>query len=374
MGAMEGMDMLRALGSRLGALALVGLVGVGCGDDGGGATLEDAPAAVAESVCNPFESCLGDLVGIFLGGQSCTEAFEPAIVNGNAPLWQESIDAGRLAFDGSKLDDCVRETSALGCAALESRDIAACEEAFEGLVEPGGACVMEIDCAGEAYCAHGEMCPGVCTLRGGGGESCTENEECQSGFVCSGGACATPAAAGESCGGDTAIECASGLLCAGEDEEEMTPGTCKPFSEVFTEALGEPCNLIGGLDPLCEEGLSCVIEDFDFATMEITQTCAARSSSGGACKLGFPEVCPTGEFCNADPVSGNFDGTCVALPVAGETCREVEDGLGQACAPAHACVDGTCRALQANGASCGDDAECYSGHCEAGLCSSPTCI
>jgi len=365
--------MLQGLRAHVGVVALGLLTATGCGDDGGGGgSLETAPMAVAESICNPLEECLGDLTTIFLGGQGCTEAIEPGITNGNAPLWQQSIDAGRLAFDGSKLDDCIDASSALGCEAIEARDIGPCEEAFEGLVEPGGACVMEADCAGEAYCALGAACPGVCTRRVGGGESCTTNETCQSGFVCSGGSCVAPAGAGEACGGGSAVVCESGLLCAGEGD--MEPGTCKAFDDIFTEALGEPCTLVDGLDPLCEEGLSCVVESFDFATMEVIETCAARSSSGGACQIGFPEVCPTGEYCNADPMAGSFDGACVPLPAAGETCREVDEGLGQPCAPAHACVSGTCRALQANGASCSSDGECYSGNCEASLCSAPTCI
>ncbi|MBO6934225.1 MAG: hypothetical protein JJ863_04600 [Deltaproteobacteria bacterium] len=359
---------------RLGMGMVLALVGVGCGDDngGGGVSLEDAPAAVAESFCNPVEACLGDLTSLFLGGQACTDVFEPAITNGSAPLWQASIDAGRLAYDGSKLDDCIEAASALGCDALEARDIAACDEAFEGLVEPGGACVAEVDCAGEAYCASDAACPGVCTLRAGGGESCTSNEGCVSGLICGSGTCVMPAGDGESCGGSSAIECEAGLLCTGETDTD--PGTCKAFSAVFTEAVGAPCNLVDGLDPLCQEGLSCVVEDFDFATMEVTQTCAAPSSSGGACNLGFPEVCPTGEYCNANPMAGMFDGTCVALPAAGETCRDVGDGLGQPCAPAHACVSGTCRALQANGASCTSAGECYSGNCEGGLCAIPDCF
>ncbi len=366
--------MLQGLRIQWGAVAIACALAAGCGDDdgGGGGDLTDAPAAVAESICNPLEECLGDLATVFLGGQSCVDAVEPAVVNANAPLWQESIDAGRLAFDGSKLDDCISAASALGCAALESRDIAACEEAFEGLVEPGGACVMEIDCAGEAYCAFGAACPGICTARVGGGESCTSNEGCVSGLICGGGTCVMPAGNGEACGGSSAIECEAGLLCTGETDTEA--GACKPFDEVFTEAVGAPCNLVDGLDPLCQEGLSCVVEDFDFATMEVTQTCAAPSSNGGACNLGFPEVCPTGEYCNANPMAGVFDGTCIDLPAAGETCRAVSDGLGQPCAPAHACVSGTCRALQANGASCSDDGECYSGSCDGGLCAAPSCI
>ncbi len=356
---------------RLGLGTLLALT-VGCGDDGGGSTsLDDAPAAVAESICNPLEDCLGQLTEIFLGGQSCVDALEPGLSNASAPLWQESIDAGRLAFDGAKLSDCIEATTRLGCEALRSRDIPACEEAFEGLVEPGGACVAEVDCAGEAYCALDAACPGVCTLRVGGGESCTADAECQSGFGCSGGTCVTPAGVGESCGGGSAVTCEDGLLCAGEGETE--PGTCKAFDAVFVQPLGESCNLVDGLDPLCEPGLSCVVEDFDFATMEVIQVCAAPSSSGGACNLGFPEVCPVGEYCNADPMTGVFEGDCVPLPTSGEPCRQVDEGLGQPCAPAHACVGDTCQALQANGASCSDDGECYSGYCDGALCAAPDC-
>ena len=350
--------------------ALVALMAVGCGDDGGSTSLDEAPTVVAESVCEPLEECLGELTELFLGGQSCLDAVEPGIRNASAPLWQESIDAGRLAYDGSRLGDCADATRRLGCEALRSRDIPACEEAFEGLVDPGGACVAEVDCAGAAHCAFDAACPGVCTLRVGGGESCEDDVECQSGFVCN-GSCVTPAGSGESCGGGSAVTCEDGLLCAGEGD--MDPGTCKPFDEVLVGALGEPCNLIDGLDPLCEPGLSCVIEDFDFMTMEVTQVCAARSSSGGSCFLGFPEACPTGEYCNADPMTGVFEGDCVPLPAAGAPCREVDDGLGQACAPNHACVDGTCRALQANGASCASAGECHSGNCEGGLCAAPNC-
>jgi len=92
--------------------------------------------------------------------------------------------------------------------------------------------------------------------------------------------------------------------------------------------------------------------------------CVGASSSGGTCNLGFPDPCPSGEACDAMPfmAGGSFEGSCQALPVAGEPCDQGR------CVPGSTCDGTTCRATQHLGGACTADGECYSGNCDGTTC------
>jgi hypothetical protein len=110
--------------------------------------------------------------------------------------------------------------------------------------------------------------------------------------------------------------------------------------------------------------ISCVIE----TTMPaVTYVCATEAQSGGACKVGFPDPCPDGEFCDANLAGGSAEGTCHKLSTEGQACAG-----SSKCAPGLVC-DGTetCRVLQSIGGACVDDVVCYSGACADGKCTAP---
>jgi hypothetical protein len=101
-------------------------------------------------------------------------------------------------------------------------------------------------------------------------------------------------------------------------------------------------------------------------TPSLELECIAPVASGAACRLAFPEACPLGEYCS--PVPDTLEGTCVPLPVAGESCAIGALDQNQLCAPYTRCENGTCRALQNIGGTCAADSTCYSQYCLNGKC------
>ncbi len=174
-------------------------------------------------------------------------------------------------------------------------------------------------------------------------------------------------AAGGMCNGGSGLSCPADQLCVGASGS--TPGTCTPLTDVLLGAEGDTCDLQAF--SLCASNLSCAITGAMGTTP--TETCVAVVSAGGSCNAAIPEMCPTGQYCDAQPLMGMFDGTCRPLPGDGEACAQTFSGT--ACASGLSCDSGTCRAQQDNGASCMDNGQCYSGNCEMGTCQpSPLCM
>lgn len=341
---------------------------VACGDSRGMNTpIENVPERFAEAYCAQLEQCGGGpLIRLFLQGADCSEQLTRELRSQQLPRWQQAMEAGTLEYDGRALDSCIQQIESLGCDVFTQRAFDACEGAFMGQVEPGGTCNVDIECSGSRICRFpDDTCPGTCGERRGEGSSCSDDEECMSGLLCQQGTCTDPAASGEPCGTSDHPGCALPNTCVGADAEAGEPGTCQPLEELLTEAEGESCNLEGG--PYCMDGLSCAVTGVSGGQAQFE--CVASSESGGSCRVGFPDPCPNGEYCDAEPMNLEFEGTCTALPTDGESCRQGE--LAARCAPDHTCVDGTCARVGELGAECGDDAECYSDRCEDGRCTEP---
>ena len=125
------------------------------------------------------------------------------------------------------------------------------------------------------------------------------------------------------------------------------------------------------MGPFCMEGLSCAITGF-MPGSGVTAECIGPADSGGTCNVGFPDPCPEGEYCDADLMSGEIEGTCTALPTDGEPC--VEGAVFRACAAEHVCSEGTCKSVGRIGDPCDADEQCYSGNCDGGSCAeAPLC-
>ena len=78
-----------------------------------------------------------------------------------------TVAAGTMHFDGARASACFAALRACG-APLNLTQIASCREMFDGAVPTGGACFVDQDCAGDAYCAtpidagFQRTCPGSC--------------------------------------------------------------------------------------------------------------------------------------------------------------------------------------------------------------------
>jgi len=344
-----------------------------CGDDGGGSgrtvpeTIDGVPAAYADIACDNLSRCSAQAIIDLFVGADCEAQLAAEIEDSQLTAWKAAIAAGTLVYDRSKLGACLDALVAQGCELFTSRMPDACEEALAGQVAADGDCNVSVECAGPTYCRVEDACPGSCAARTGAGTPCDHDEACQDGLSCQRGSCAAVAGDGEPCEGDGAGECRLGLLCVGEDDDTGTPGTCKQFEAIFTEALGEECDVDTGA--LCQEGLSCAVESIGIGGA--TLRCVEPSASGAPCSFGIPSPCPDGEYCDANISSSGADGDCVPLPGMGEPCADQPFGLS--CEEGLTCIDGTCGQQRRLGAPCADDRECVSNRCAGGACEAPLC-
>jgi hypothetical protein len=290
------------------------------------------------------------------------------------PLWQAGVDAGTIIYHSDKVGPCRDALAAASCDALGSDALpAACDGVFEGTVAPAGACALNEECSGDAYCNQDAACPGACTARVGAGAACTQDQACQAGMVCGdGGTCATPVGLGATCGGPGGADCAGDTsVCL--DATDTASGTCQTLAAAFRIARGDACD--PDKNDFCVAGSVCSLTDFNVATSALTWICKEPSASGASCNLSFPDACPASEYCDADPeTTMSFDGTCQTLPAAGMACRPGGGGdVGKACAPGLSCDGELCVAPGRLGAACTNERACVSGSCESGICVAPTC-
>jgi hypothetical protein len=357
------------IGAGCVALVMLGACGGSSDDDegnGGSIAIGDLPKALAEAQCGLYQKCLGDLYTVFLGAEDCVTLTERSIENGELAQLEAAVESGDVKYDGQAAKTCLEQISARSCDALLERENAACDQAVEGNVAVGSDCDFDFQCQGQAFCKIESGCPGKCTARQAAGSSCTDDDHCADGLTCSEttNACIAPAGAGQACGGASAPPCSPSYLCAGEDENQGTSGTCKASNEVFTAAIGEACSFKTGA--LCVTSAACTIDDL----ANLSGTCSAKAAAGGSCtRASIPAQCPSDQYCAGAGVDP--EGTCTTLPLDGEPCVDV---LGeQRCGAYTRCESGTCRALQTNGGACSTAAVCYSQVCQGGACRASEC-
>ncbi len=366
----------------VGCFALLAALGLaGCGDStetvpGETATIDDAPAALADAFCTSYEACFGSLTSILLGGNDCRESLTATFTDETVPRWKLYIAAGTLAFHGDQLAHCTEAIAALGCGITEGHVPEHCQEALDGNVALGGACDGGEECAGDAFCAYpADACPGTCTALLGEASACDDTEQCERGLRCavdpadSTAKCTKPVASGGACASDE--NCTGGEVCRGADGATNTLGTCQSWSAVFSANEGDTCDPGGG--SLCKEGLACVLDSYDPQTGP-GFSCVKPYASGTTCMVGYPNPCPAEEYCNADLSGGMLEGTCVAAPKEGEACLDTSaGGATPACAQGLLCdEDNICKGRARTGEACVGDGLCYSNTCSNGLCVDPS--
>jgi hypothetical protein len=201
----------------------------------------------------------------------------------------------------------------------------------------------------------------VCTAQQPAGGPCLTDQECDNGLQCLGSHCVAPAALGAPCGSDVA-PCAFGYICAGTGFPATQPGTCRSVEEVYSLAVGQPCELFG--EAQCQTALVCALDMLDFQAGMVSGTCAQRVSSGAACRVSLPNQCPVSDYCAT--AEGALEGACAPLPAMGSPCADT--ALGELCGEGFACEAGICSPLAHLGESCMTDEVCLSDRCGDGVC------
>jgi hypothetical protein len=356
--------------------------GAGSGSDAGGGAgsggdpMPDPMIAMladrlSSATCEALADCVGDemLLAELIGGRDCEEITSGDLRNGELSAVPSAIEAGRIVYEASELEACAEDIAALGCDVRSQRWPASCELTLLGTVEAGGDCAIDQECAGDAFCAQEDACPGACTALLAEGAACTngDDDQCEDGLVCVAATdrCTALGALGSPCGGSRAA-CAPGLVCfdGGSGPE------CVTVAALYFRAEDESCfpgdatcdagvSVCGDVE-LCEPGLVCE----SAASGGVCQP--ATTQRGGDCKRAVPNQCPLAQVCDAS--TPGETGTCVDRPSEGEPCID----RSPRCAPGHICVDDTCLALLDNGESCGVHEECLSGTCgDDALCMGP---
>ncbi len=310
---------------------------------------------VAAATCDNLPLCYGDLGDLGTSDYDCNARVQETLEETSIKRWQAMIDAGSVRYDGVAMEACIAELAAGDCRAIEDFPYrGACEPAFEGLLAAGDPCNDTAECPSGGVCQFDGACPGTCGDVRAVGEPCGSNIECGSG-ICGAGTCRAFRGAGTSCGDDT---CDVGFAC-----DDATSGSCVPWSEARTVALGGNC-----LDDLCEAGLSCAVTGLDMEG-ELIAECVQPVTSGAACNFSLPDVCPIGEYCQTDGLTP--DGTCAPLPSAGQPCATDVDVFAARCAADAICDPGDEMCVPARlreGASCTGNAQCLSDLCASGTC------
>ena len=317
--------------------------------------LSDVHLARAAATCEALTRCGATAVIEERVGEDCVAGLEHQIRQLYGEAVAEAVNAGRVAYDGEAAWRCAQGTLWAPCRLFETEP--SCAQVFEGLIPPGGACDIDLECAGPAWCDASAGCPGVCAPSGGHGSPCTADRHCAGLASCRLGTCQRKLSLGSRCSPDGA-ECL-GLLTCGVVVPGKPARFCRnPFEGLDAGALCRP----GG----CGAGLYC-----RFA-VDGAHRCVPRRPEGDPCFHGFPNACVSGRTCDwgAEEPRPELEGRCVASPTEGEACW-VD------CAPGHVCLHsdtldgapGRCHVIRDNGQACDRDEQCWSLACApTGVC------
>ena len=276
--------------------------------------------------------------------------------------FEQSIDAGWLAYDGHAARMCLesysRECSLVGFG---------CAQAYLIAKQPVGApCRTNADCI-DGACGAPQGCAGTCSPLSSIGPQLEGEIGCRAGLATivptettgtSQYRCAAPVARGEVCWGpeDQAV---GGTVCIETGDQCPQPkdggsSVCEPYAPPVSSfshvTRGGDCSagIVGG--QFCQGGLACRADG----------RCGSRIERGGSCAL-------DAWGCEIDSTCA--DGLCVPMRTLGEPCDYVTR-----CGPDLRCTDTTCEKPRLEGAPCANDFSCEPPlRCVDGVCGAMVC-
>lgn len=403
---------------------------VQCNGGGGNGVvkLDDLCSEVRKANCSVFTRCDLDWLFMINNHQRCEDAFRCEDMK-TQQMMIDSVNAGRMAYDGNAARRCLDAFNSADCVSLLSTSISEplkCDGVFTGLVAEGQDCYDDRECADGLYCDESDgNCPGqctpytavgeacfseevcdpdiawcdpendVCTEKRGDGEDCLLDNDCRDGLRCDNdtvpSVCVPLGLEGDAC--DARWDCQESLMCVNDicTGQKKKGATC--FAGLHYEGMflvceaglycdadiakGEPtgsCQSQKGTGEdcvyfaECASGLVCIGAEVNPDTQQVTLgKCDQPIQSAGACN---PEA-PTTE-CDYDQYCYSTSGTCVSYPGLGDTCVYSEDpeciGGDLYCDSLQAGVAGTCRERKEVGEACSDYDECKSWRCREGTC------
>jgi hypothetical protein len=308
---------------------------------------------IAKVMCyNLFECCTGQQIEETLGIEittdesDCRHDIELICLDDLSYIFW-ALGQGNASLDAEQANLCLEALLVgeegcfpftLGHPAYE----AACPESIvQGTQGEGGACLTDLECQQDMYCAANRKCESLPKA----GEECSFDSGCVSGYFCGADEmgdfiCQAYKQMGEACSYAFPMAlCAPELYCEFTDEY-LDEGVCKNM-----KTIGEACaDDMPCLDGICLSG-NCADG----------RECSDDSDCGGACEN-------SGGYCEDDT---DCDGTCAD---GGGWCDEDSDCGGTCAISGYYCNDdwdchdsGTCAS---SGYYCYDEWDCaYEGLC-----------
>jgi hypothetical protein len=309
---------------------------VACGGGGGPPSIDDLTNYIIDTECGIEVQCdqAPDEATCKASIQTMDKQSETVIAD---------VKAGIIKYDGDKAKACFDAASASGCTftGFHGKDDDPCATYLTGTVAAGGACFLDLECAGNAVCnatmsgcdVTTTCCPGTCSTSSSTakmpiGGACSGTSDCVSTAYCKGatqtamGTCsAVVATAGAAC--DSFDACANPMIC---NETSSTGGTC------YTPgAHGGTC------DPAFFVPDFACSDDRDYCD-PATMKCISRVAVGATCS----------DTILCQGLSECVNTKCVANGTAGATCDSTN---GPGCIQGLDCTNSKCT-LPATGTSC----------------------
>ncbi|MDQ3366478.1 MAG: hypothetical protein M3680_13715 [Myxococcota bacterium] len=239
-----------------------------------------------------------------------------------------AVDDGTIKYDKNAAADCADFIGDASCSFAGFNTENPCQDIFEGTVPAGGACFLDLQCAGFGECVQ-------------------TDENCDSELACCPGTCMgtfSESPIGGPCDDDLHF-CGPSAYCV---EAASGAGTCTALL-----AAGAACTELDS----CVNPLYC---NLNFTTG--TGTCKAAAPTGGSCsRMDLLPCADSREYCDATTSK------CIKRVAVGGAC-----GTGISCVGYASCINMVCvsdlkagEACQAEtGPDCLGDLECIGGTCQ----------
>lgn len=334
---------------------------------GGGGSISQGEAYAASQCGHLFECCkvselpeasnslTGD-GGTFVDYAGCRIWNRTLWDGGVAPIFAESVAAGRMEIDAAALAECFQTLAEWPCSAPTPGLGGLCGGALIPKVAVGGTCTHELECiSGTCVLSNGK---GTCEAKpapGGLGEPCGGGSYCEAMLYCEGGMCASVKVDGQPCYDDQ--ECQSGT-CAGE---QQGTGMCATICQGGGPGVGPTDEVLETLglsiaEAECDQIFNCCEPDERAFLLFSSALPKSQCLSFHA----FYQASGLVQLHNA-AIDGkaSIDGAKVAACVeklAGATCPAFADGMD------FTCPDGI-KGLVPDGQTCTSDVECAGTYC-----------